>query len=81
MRSRRAFVIVIADDSTPKSNVFQNCNECETFERKRHTNDGAGVLHELRPEQPWLERQYCARHSTDGERNSRSFRPALARSR
>src|SRR5271168_4615616 len=51
--------------------------EGETFQRKRHSYDGTGILHKLWPQEAEFERQNSAGDSADGEEDGCPLRPAL----
>lgn len=49
--------------------------EREAFEAERHADDGAGVLHEARPEQAEFEAEHGAGDGADGEEDGGAFGP------
>ena len=51
--------------------------EEQALERERDAERLAPLAHELRPQQPELERQHRAGHRADGERDRHVLRPAL----
>ncbi len=74
MRERRQPIPTIKIKS--EKNRFRK--KGKTFERKRHPDDRAGVLHEAGPEEPKLECEDGAGDRADCEKDCRPARPAFA---